>query len=313
MILQKKSDPANYVYDYEIGFAYQQKRNYPKAINFFEASTRYKVTDDQCYQMLGNCYDIAGDSVMAIQSYQKGLRKFPKSGRLYLELGVMEMARQNFMAAIKYWEKGIEVQPNFPSNYYRLAEVFSKTPHPIWAIFYGEIFLNLERNTSRTEAMSRLLYETYQKSITILSDTSARVDFTTSNINMDLASAKSFKIPFRIVYGIDFLTAMTGAILKKEKAINLSLLVSARTNFIKWWFEQKRDIEYPNPVLNYQRLVAENGHAEAYHYWLLSSGDEKGFQKWYDKNQERFRAFAAWFNENSYAADTTKPFIRFKD
>src|SRR5690606_10686824 len=113
----------------------------------------------------------------AIQVYEDGLKKFPLSGKLYLERGTMELKREDLDAALKYYEMGIKVDPNFPSNYYWASRIYSYTTETVWTLIYGELFMNLERNTKRTAEISKLLYDTYVESIQIDSDTSFNLKF----------------------------------------------------------------------------------------------------------------------------------------
>src|SRR6185295_13689445 len=148
--------------------------------------------------------------------------------------------------------------------------------HRIWAIFYGEMFMNIDRGSKRTTEMSQLLFDVYKKSITITSDTSARVDFTDSKLSLD--PKKEFKMPFRMVYGLDFLVGISlHMVEKKNKEVTLEYVVNARSAFIDWWFKQKRDKDYPNILLSFQKELSEKGHLEAYNYWLLMKGDEVAF------------------------------------
>ncbi|HET6996607.1 MAG TPA: hypothetical protein VFI06_16545 [Chitinophagaceae bacterium] len=308
----KKLDPTNYVYDYETGFAYQLKKDYKNAIRFFEASTKYETTDAQCYQMLGNAHDEDGDKDKAIAAYAAGLEKFPNSGRLYMEWGIIEANGGNREEALNKWEKGVKAEPGYPSNYFRLANLFSETDHRIWSIFYGEMFMNIERNSKRTPEMSRLLFDMYKQSITIISDTSVRVDFTDSKISLD--AGKKFKMPFRMMYGMDFLVGVgLNSVEKKNKEVTLEYIVNARSAFIDWWFKQKRHKDYPNILLSFQKELRDKGYLEAYSYWLLMKGDEDAFQKWYDANTDKFKEFADWFNNNPLKVDNKNYFIRPED
>lgn len=307
----RKIGPPDYTYDYETGFAYQLKKDYKQAIRFFEASTKFSNATDQTFQMLGNIYDIDGDPKKAIETYKKGLIRFPNSGRLYLEYGIMDLIAKNYDEAVKKWEKGIEVEPDYPSNYYRLASLFSQTEHRIWAIFYGEMFLNLERNSERTQEISKLLFDMYKESITINADGAAKVDFTNSTLSSESNSFKNGKMPFRMAYGLDFILAMT--LSSKGKEVTIDYIASARIGFIEHWFKQKRDKDYPNLLLNYQQKVKEAGYLEPYTYWLLMMGDENGFDKWYSKNEKKFKDFADWFNKNPLETDPAHVFIRPAD
>ena len=148
-------DPENTDYPYEIGYAYYLKKDYTKSIEYYEKTIKMDNTTDQCYQMLGNIYDLDAQSDKAIETYKKGLEIFPNSGRLYLELGNMHY--DNFDEAIIFYEKGIEVEPTYPSNYYWATKIFCSSTEEIWGMFYGEMFMNIERGSKRKACQPKLL------------------------------------------------------------------------------------------------------------------------------------------------------------
>lgn len=309
----KKLDPTDFTYDYEKGYAAYLKKDYKHAIKLFETALAFPDATDQCYQMLGNALDSDGKTEKAMNTYKEGLKRFPTSGGLHVELGVMSLANKKYDDAVGWWEKGIAANPTYPGNYYRLANLFALTKDPIWTFFYGEIFLNLEPSTKRSEEISKAIYDAYKDNITVPTDTSMKVDFTSDNIILNNASdIKNFKIPFRLIYVGDFIVGIP-LNYPTEKQINLSSLVKSRMSFIDRWYKQKRNNDYPNIVLDHQKKIADAGHAEAYHYWLLSAGDEKAFQEWYKNNQEKFKAFANWIPDNMLVIDKNHLFIRPKD
>lgn len=306
----RKLDPENFIYDYETGFAYNIKKDYKKAIECFERCIKFSNANDQCYQMLGNAYDMDGRSEKAIAAYKEGLTKFPNSGKLYLEMGVVLSADKKYDEAVKSWEKGIEVDPAYPSSYFKLASVFTQSSERIWVIFYGETFMNLERNSKRTPTMSKMLFDTYNESI-ILSDTSAKVDFTSSVLSAsDLTGSKKSILPFRMMYGMDFIVGMGIYQISGKPGFNISYLYRCREFFLDRWFKEKRDKEFPNHLLAYQKKIKDNGHFEAYNYWLFMMGDEKEFDEWHQKNENKFKAFAEWYNANPMIIDKLNYFMR---
>jgi len=307
----KKLDPENYVYDYETGFAYEIKKDYKKAIHHYGLSSKFSNANDQCYQGLGNAYDMDGQPDKAIATYKEGLKKFPNSARLYLEMGVVLSSQKKYDDAILSWEKGIEVNPAYPSSYFKLGSLFSSSDERIWAIFYGETFMNLERNSKRTPTMSKLLYDVYKESISITSDTSAKADFTSSVLSLnDLKDPKNFKLPFRMAYGMDFVVGMAMQQIGGQKEVNIAYLHTCRDLFIDRWFKEKRDKDYPNSLLSYQKEMKDKGHFEAYNYWIFMMGNETEFDEWYKKNEDKFKAFANWFNDNPMPLDKLNYFTR---
>ena len=59
--------------------------------------------------------------------------------------------------AIKWWEKGIEVDPNYSSNYYNACKYYYFTYDKVWSLIYGEIFVNLESYSKRTPEIKNIL------------------------------------------------------------------------------------------------------------------------------------------------------------
>src|SRR6267143_5281644 len=118
-----KLDPDNIDYPYEIGYANYMAKNYQKTIDVLTDLTRRKDAYDRVFQLLGNSYDNIGQKEKAIEIYELGLKKLPNSGKLNLELGGMYLTAKNYDRAIYYYEKGIEVEPGYSSNYYRVAKI----------------------------------------------------------------------------------------------------------------------------------------------------------------------------------------------
>ena len=109
-------DSNNHLVVYELGYYYYSLKDYPKALEFIKKTTTLKGVNAQAYQMLGNIYDFMNDSAMAMKSYKQGLDRYPDAGRLYLETANIFFNRKIYDSAIKYYEKGIEVEPEYPSE-----------------------------------------------------------------------------------------------------------------------------------------------------------------------------------------------------
>ena len=192
-------DPDKALYVYELALAHYLKEDYEEAKSLLKQILKDKDASDRFYQLLGNCYDILGNSKKALDTYDDGLKLFPGSGSLWLEKGNVYWNKKDYAGALSFYEKGIEVQPGFSSNYYRASLIYLNSTEEIWGMIYGELFINLERNSKRTSEMSKLLYETYKREIKITSDTSISVSFS-RNATISLADLKSkdFKLPFGV-------------------------------------------------------------------------------------------------------------------
>lgn len=308
----KKLDPTNYLYDYEIGYAYTISKNYKAAIKSLKAVLKYDGINDRCYTMLGNAYDMNGQPKKAIAVYIQGLEEFPNSGPLHYERGNVEEVLEQYDEALATWEKGISVQPEYPSNYYRAANYFNKyTSEKIWGVIYGELFMNIERGSSKTEKMSKLLYDTYVKAIEFSSDSSASVSFTKS-MQMTLPTAgKKMVLPFGMMYEMNMLVGVTGTLLTEQK-INIQTLTSIRKTFIKNWYDGKNNENYPNILFDWHKQLIDKEYFEAYNYWLFMKGNEEEFDTWYEANKEKCDEFLKWFSENPMPIDGKHFFSRMQ-
>lgn len=303
----KKADKENYEYDYEIGYAYYLKEDYNTALEYYKKTVKYKNTSDGCFQMLGNIYDIKGDPASALKAYDKGLLKFPKSGRLYLEKGNVFWNQQKYLEALPYYEKGIIAEPGFPSNYYRATLIYCNSAESVWGMIYGEIFMNIERNTKRTSEISKLLYDTYKNQIQIAIDTIVVSFCKQSVLNVtNLKGESASKLPFgTFVYEPVMLMSVNNA-----TSININTLDTIRSNFISNYYSLDFSKNKPNALFEFQQEIQKAGHMEAYNYWILMKGEESTFKQWQEQNPQKWDSFVEWFKNNRLILNENHFFYR---
>lgn len=297
----QKLHPERMDYPYELAFAYYKKKDYPKSIQLLNTITDHTDATDFVYQLLGNSYDLIGKPELALETYQKGMAKFSNSGKFHLESGNIKFHNEEYNEAIAFWEEGIKINPNYSSNYYQLSKTFSLTQERIWTLIYGEYFILLEPNTQRTEEISKLLYENYEKSYEILSDSTGELHLTEKgfqivvNHKKDLRKLKKGILPFEGT----FATAFASSAINFQNEINLASIYNVRKNFLESWFNEKKIYKnYPNKLLEYQKQIQKNELFETYTYWILSQGNPIEYQDWYSKNEQNFTNFVNWFKEN---------------
>jgi tetratricopeptide (TPR) repeat protein len=303
----EKIDGEKFNYPYEKAYAYYLKQDYNKAITILENVKKHKNVAPELYQLMGNSYDILEKPEKAFEAYDEGLKKFPNAGMLYLEKGNVYWNKKDYENALPFYEKGIEVNPMFASNYFRATKIYCNSNEEVWGMIYGEIFINLERNSDRTYEISKLLFETYKSEIKFTSETTAEVSFSKNTIinANDLGEDKKFKLPFALVYEPTLLLAITG-----EKSIDLNSMNNIRQSFLKNYQTFGHNKTNQNVLFDYQNKIAESGNFEAYNYWLLSNGDKENFDNWMTNNKEKWDKFVKWFTENKINIDVSNKFIR---
>lgn len=304
----QKLDPEKIDYPYELAYAYYLKEDYKESIKILEKITNHKDVTEIIFQLLGNSYDMIGKSDKALDTYDTGLKKFPTSGKMYLEKGNVYWTKKEFEKALSFYEKGIEINPQLSSNYYRATKIYCSSTEEVWGMIYGEIFMNLERNSERTAEISKLLFDTYKSEIKFTSDSSYSVSFSqnsTISIN-DLSDSKNFKLPFGTgCYEMALMLAVVG-----DKQIDINSLDRIRSRFVDNYFKGDNAVKYPNVLFDYQQKIKSAGHFEAYNHWILMKGDETGFELWVNENKDKWDSFVKWFTANPLRLDNKNKFYR---
>jgi len=300
----QKLDPDNIVYPYEASYCYYSQEQYQKVVDALEKLKDRPDSFDRLYELLGNSYDVLKQSDKAIAIYEEGLKKFPNSGVLYLERGTMPLTRKDYNEAIKYFEKGIEVDPKFASNYYWAAKLYCGSDASMWGMMYGEIFMNLERNSKRTGEISKLLFDTYKKNITFPAPDKISVAFNKQTV-ISIDDSKNIKMPYSMNYEMSLSLGVAG-----EKTIDLNSLDRIRQNFIKFYTEKGFDKEKPNVLFVYQNQITQANQMEAYNHWLLMKGDDAAFNTWQAANKDKWDSFIKWYTANPLKLDAEHRFHR---
>ncbi len=307
--------PGNPDIKYEISYYYFQVKNYNKCIEIGEHLKKEKKNrQPNLYQLLGNCYDYIGDSAKSIATYNEGIEEFPNSGNLFLEIGNCFALKKRYGEALSYYENGIQVQPTFPSNYYRAAQIWLGTESPVWGMMYCEIFMNLERGSKRTEQASKWLGDAYRDNIKITtSDSSTKMSITLHKLIIDAGDKKTikdikkgkFELPFGALY---------------EKTIMLSILsmdsityentCKIREAFLDNWYKDGNNKSFPNVLFEYQNTIKEKGYLNAYNHWLLSSVYQDEFNDWRKNNRPQSDEFLTWFSNHPIEINKKNMFLK---
>jgi len=265
-----KKNPDNLELQKDLTFTYYLQRNYISAVESGRLLIARTDADEQCYQILGMAYKAIDEKKEADKMYKQGIKKFPSSGELYNEYGEMLWVQKD-ADAIVFWEKGIEVDPNYSSNYYNASKYYYFTYDKAWSLIYGEMFINLESYSKRTPEIKLLLVDAYKKLFT------------------DLKSPKNLvnKNPFTAAY----LAVMTDQSASISLGITAESLNNLRSKFILEWFEKYAD-KYPFRLFDYQRQLLREGMFEAYNQWAFgASMSLTSFQAWTTQHTEEYNRF----------------------
>lgn len=264
-------EPDNADLQNDLLFTYYLARNYSKAIELGKQLIGKTTPDIRSFQLLGLSYRAIEETKEAEKLYKNGIKLFPSSGVLYNEYGEYLWSKEKFEAAVEQWEKGISSDPNYSGNYYNAAKHYYLTKDKIWALIYGEIFVNLESYSRRTPEIKELLLNGYKKYYT----------------NMGSLTAPNPKNGFELAFSAA-LDKQAGSV---SGGINAASLTKLRSRFILDWY-QKEPVSYPFRLFDYHRQLLKEGYFEAYNQWLFGAAQNlPAFQQWTQANATNYEAF----------------------
>ncbi len=251
-------------YDY-----YLQKEN-QKALETIKPLLEKDNADDQTYQIGGTIYLALGQDKEAEKLYKKAIKDYPHSGQLYNDYGEMLWRKQDY-GAIKQWEKGIQQDPSYGSNYYNACKYYFLTTDKIWTVIYGEIFINIESFTPRTAEIKNILLDGYKK---LFADP-------------DLLANTKDKNKFEMA----FLTTMNKQNSVVINGLNAETLTMIRTRFILDW-DQSYAKQFPFALFDKQEQFLEEGLFTAYNQWIFGAAQNlSNYQNWIGTHSEEYAAF----------------------
>lgn len=272
----KQQEPNNIEILKDLCFASYLKRDFGKSIEVGKELVEKPNADEQAFQMLGLSYKATANSKEAAKLYRTALRKFPNSGVIYNEYAELLASDNELEEAITQWEKGIEVDPVYSSNYYNATMYYARKNNWIRAALYGEIFLNLESYSKRTEEIKTQLLTVYNN---LLAPATLQ----------QLKDAKTTSVFEKNI--LEVLAKNAGG---TKGNSNIDDLVSVRTKFIVEWVSSKQKT-YPFQLFSHQQYLLSQGLFEAYNYWLFGTeANADKYQVWqkaHVKETEGFKAF----------------------
>lgn len=272
LVLNKayEQEPSNIELGRELALNYYFQREYEKAREVIDPLLENSDADDLVYQVAGSIYKYLDQPKEAEKIYKKGIKKFKKSGALYNDYGEL-LISQGDVEAIRFWEKGIELDPNFAGNYYNASKYYAFSSDKIWTLIYGEIFINIESLTGRTVEMKNILLDTYKK---IFAD-------------KDLLAGTGQKNAF-VLAVLASLNKQSGL---ASSGINPETLTMIRTRFILDWMENGSK-KFPLRLFDYHVQLLREGMYNAYNQWIFGIPQNLlAYQRWTSTNAEEYNEF----------------------
>lgn len=243
--------------------------------------------DEGTYQIAANIQAAYQRPRAAEKVLNQGLKKFPNSGLLYHEMGLLNEGQKWPADALKSWLKGIEVDPAYRVNYYEAAKSYLGTADFAWTIIYAEIFVNLERVTPRADEARKMLVTAYKRLY-------QRPD--PANLP-EFGKSKKEK-------PTGFITLLQQSLLQQAAVmtdgVTVENLIMARVRFLNQW-QKTYARRYPFVLFNYWDNLLRQGYFDAYNQWLFAPAiNAAEFNSWKTFHTNALPSFQAYQEANPF-------------
>ena len=238
-------------------------------------------------------FDLVAAVQIALQHFKdashtinEGLSKYPNSGKLYHESGIVYNLEKKQGDALWEWKKGIQHEPAFSLNYYEVAQFLTANQNYFAGLLCNELFINLEqKDTSKIIETKKTLLAGYKA----LFDGIA---------NENTHNKRKKHISF-----FRFEDSAMSILLKLSPVISNGIttenLVMLRTRFLMEWFGATH-IKYPFSLFTYQNDLIINGWFDIYNEWLFGKAeDELQYESWSRFHTGAIDSFINWHKANS--------------
>lgn len=272
----RQQEPNNTGILKDLCFAAYLKRDFTKAIETGKELVEKPDADAQAFQLLGLAYKAIASYKECGKLYRTALRKFPNSGVIYNEYAETFALENELEEAITQWEKGIESDPGYSSNYYNATMFHARKGNWLRAALYGELFLNLESYSTRTEEIKGQLFTSWSSllapgKIQQLQEQKTSTAFEKEVLNV-LGKAT------------------------KQQTVNKSVadILSVRTRFLVEWAAVNKQ-QYPFTLFSHQQYLLSQGLFEAYTYWLMApSVGAEAYRTWKQQHPKESAGYTAF-------------------
>lgn len=285
-----KENPNNVLALYETAFAYFEKKEYQKTLEYAYKLAQFKSDLlPRVYVQIGNAQDELGDPKKAIETYKAGLKLVPSTSLIHYNLAITYNKLGEYEEARKAVKKSAGFNPQHPSSQLLLASLFDRGAYKTPALLAACRFLVLEPNSQRSAGALNLVAKSMQAGV------APGKDANTINIFVD-TSTKKDEGDFG---AIDLVISLTKAAEKmdaKKDKTEMQLLVSSFETTFAVLGEQKADAskftwKYYVP---YFVEMKKQGHVEAFVYYINQRRGSPEVNEWLLQHRQTLASFLAW-------------------
>jgi tetratricopeptide (TPR) repeat protein len=124
----KADDPTavDTVIIFNAGLAAYNAQNYDKAIQYYKEAAKYKYSGARTHQLISSAYMQKKDTIGALQALEEGLKEFPGSSTLLVEVINIHLNANHTDKALEYLNQAIAQDPKNASYYFAKGALYDK-------------------------------------------------------------------------------------------------------------------------------------------------------------------------------------------
>ncbi|HET8572475.1 MAG TPA: tetratricopeptide repeat protein [Edaphocola sp.] len=275
--------PDNVSLRRDLAYTYYLSGKADEARKIIEPVVQSEFADEQTFQIAAAIENVSGKFGRARRILKDGIRKFPHSGLLYSSMGNLYSMEKSDQSALDAWMTGIRSDPGYGANYYGAARMFNSKGNYVWALIYGEIFLNLDQDPFKGNQIKKMMISAYQA---ILSEGSADLPSFRGDNGQKQGKIVSFEDCYKKVLQDNALAIRSG--------FNTETLTMLRTRFLMEW-QMSYARRFPFTLFTWQGKLIQAGYFDAYNQWLFGAvNNSQAFQLWVKKFADNYGDFEKW-------------------
>ncbi|MFA6060493.1 MAG: tetratricopeptide repeat protein [Taibaiella sp.] len=267
----------------DLAYTYLLSGDSKKAKEIIDPVVSSDAADEQTFQVASAIENALGNTGKAKRLLNEGLDKFSNSGLLYNSKGNLLNSDKSTKDALEAYNAGIRVEPSYPMNYYNASKIYFQNEDPVWALLYGELYLNLDPQSQRTIEIKKMMIDAYRKLFSPGKDEELPGFQSTS-------SSSNKKQNFTSLYKKVMLQCAPAI----SDGLNVENLIMLRTRFMLAW-SKDYSINYPFTLFTYQDKMLHDGVFDAYNQWLFGAVDNsQEFSLWVKVNNKEYSNYESW-------------------
>jgi tetratricopeptide (TPR) repeat protein len=292
-VLQENPDDVGALF--ELSNTLMASKEYERSLQTAMKGAEYKskLLPD-FYSVIGSDLDELGDQTSAVTVYEQGMKSFPESAILPFNLAVTYEKTKKLDDARRLYETALRADPNHVSSHYRLASVFQQTGYSIPALLAYLRFLEVARDTQRSQqalqfSINYLLGSAQQGS------GANQINVTINLAGSDRTDEGDFRGPTAMI-GLGSVLRFTEAgknLSKAELVRQQEELLFAAFDSDKALRKEKKKFAASYYAAYFRELLKAH-HSEAFTYVVLRQSGWPEVSEWLNKNSEKVNAYSEW-------------------